>query len=98
MAKKLELATTSQLTKEVVDQNGNTLLKEDKTPLTVHDVVLAALSVAESKHEDKLERWEAIKALKSTGSLDETQKELCKKWVARSVPSPVVCGQVLESL
>ena len=97
MAKKLELAVNNLLTKELADQNGNALLKEDNTNLTVHDVVLAALSVAEGKHEDKLERWEAIKALK-TGTLSTEQKELCKKWVARTVPSPVVCGQVLESL
>lgn len=81
----------------LVDYNKEPYVKQDGSPLTMEDVVLAALAVSDPKHEDKLERAEAIDAVKSK-TLSDEQLELIKKWVAKTVPSPVLCQQIIKAL
>lgn len=85
------------LNKGLVDYNNEPFVKQDDSPLTMEDVVLAALAFSDPKHEDKMERAEAIDAVKAKKLTDE-QLELIRKWVAKVVPSPVICQQIFKAL
>lgn len=65
---------------------------------TLADLLIIALSYPDASQEDKQERWQAIKDIKSFKGLSQEQKELCKKWVNKVFLSPVVTGRILDEL
>lgn len=81
----------------LVDYNDDPYLKQDGSPLTMREVVLSALAVSDPNHEDKIDRAEAIDAVKAK-VLSEEQLELIKKWVGKTVASPVIYQQIIKAL
>lgn len=81
----------------LLDHNEEPYVKQDGSPLTMKDVVIASLGISDPNHEDKMERAWALDAVKNN-KLNEDQLELIKKWVVKTVPSPSVCLQIVKAL
>lgn len=87
------------LLKKMLDENNEPIKsKESGSETTLADLLVIALAYPDESQEDRAERWQAIKDIKSNKGLDATQKELCKKWVFKVFLSPVVTGRILDEL